>query len=164
MPHENESSPIECELFHYSLQDSSRGIHLYDALSYVWGSSEKRRSIFINKHELAVTENLHAALSHLRDKNLERILWVDAICINQADIQERSYQVRSMGKIYSKGSRVIVWLGEAVDNSDQALEAIRVAVENPVEDPANSPCATSKVLVSSHLGRKPTFDNISSSR
>jgi len=137
MPHENKCVPIECELFNYSLQDSNKGIHLYDALSYVWGSSEKPRSIFINQHELAITENLHAALLRLRDKNLERILWVDAVCINQADLQERAYQVRSMGKIYSKGSRVIVWLGEAADNSDQALEAIRVAVEKPAVDPSN---------------------------
>jgi thiamine pyrophosphate-dependent acetolactate synthase large subunit-like protein len=60
---------------------------------------------------------------------VERILWVDAICINQHDNDEKGQQVQSMAKIYAKASRVIVWLGEAADNSDQALEAIRMAAE-----------------------------------
>jgi hypothetical protein len=127
MPNEDETAPIQCKLFDYSLQDSRKGTHLYEALSYVWGDLSKRLSISVDEHDLPVTTNLHAALSHLRDRSVERIIWVDAVCIKQADIKERGHQVQIMAKIYSKAHRVIVWLGETTDNSDRALEEIRVA-------------------------------------
>jgi len=70
MPHNNETAPIQCELFEYSFQESTKGTHLYEALSYVWGSLEPPRFISIDKHNLRVTENLHKALSHLRNPSL----------------------------------------------------------------------------------------------
>jgi hypothetical protein len=115
MPNEDETAPVQCKLFDYSLHDSRKGAHLYEALSYV------------DEHDLPVTTNLYAALSHLRDRSVERIIWVDAICIKQPDRKERGRQVQIMAKIYSKAHRVIVWLGETTDNSDRALEEIRVA-------------------------------------
>lgn len=81
MPNEDETAPIRCKLFDYSLQDLRKGTHLYEALSYVWGDPSKRLSISVDKHDLPVTTNLHAALSHLRDHSVERIIWVDAVCI-----------------------------------------------------------------------------------
>ena len=68
-------------------------------------------------------------LSHLQDHFMERIIWIDAICINQEDNDEKGQQVQSMAKIYAKASRVIVWLGRAAGDSDQALEVIRKAAE-----------------------------------
>jgi hypothetical protein len=76
------------------------------------------------------------ALLHLRDRFVERIIWIDAICINQDDNGEKGQQVQTMAKIYAKASRVIVWLGEAADNSDQALEEIRMAAEEQHTNPA----------------------------
>lgn len=73
--------------------------------------------------------NLHAALLRLRDRFLERIIWVDAICINQLDLNERSSQVQRMAMIYALANRVIVWLGEAEDNSDQALEEVHESAD-----------------------------------
>ncbi|KAK0709563.1 heterokaryon incompatibility [Lasiosphaeria miniovina] len=73
--------------------------------------------------------NLHAALSQLRDRLLERIIWIDAICINQHDNNEKGQQVQSTTKIYANANRVIVWLGEAAEDSDQALGALRTAAE-----------------------------------
>ena len=92
MPHKNESkdrTEIQCELFEYTLQDPGKGTHLYEALSYAWGGSDKPRSISINKQNFAVTENLYAALLRLRDRSLERILWIDAICIDQKNLKEK---------------------------------------------------------------------------
>jgi hypothetical protein len=129
MPHEDETAPIQCQLFDYSLQESGKGTHLYEALSSVWGDSDKPQYISMGKLELPITVNFHAALSRLRDRSIERIIWVDAICISQANVPERNYQVQLMAKIYSKASRVIAWLGETADDSDRALEAIRVAAE-----------------------------------
>jgi hypothetical protein len=74
-----------------------------------------------------VTTNLYAALLHLRNSSLERIIWIDAICIDQKNDEERAQQIQLMAKIYSQASRVLVWLGEAADNSDQALKEIRAA-------------------------------------
>ena len=125
MPHENERADIQCELVEYSLQDSEQRTHLYEALSYTWGGSDKPRSIYINKQNLPVTVNLHTALSRLRDRCFERIIWVDAVCIDQENLEEKSNQVQLMAKIYSKATRVLVWLGETADDSDGALEGIR---------------------------------------
>lgn len=127
LPHEDKNAPIQCQLFDYSLQESGKRMHLYDALSYVWGDSDNPRSIYIGKHDLPVTRNLYAALSHLRNFSLERIIWVDAICIDQKNTEEKEQQIQIMAKIYSQAIRVLVWLGEAADNSDQALEEIRAA-------------------------------------
>ena len=125
MPHENERADIQCELVEYSLQDSEQRTHLYEALSYTWGGSDKPRSIYINKRNLPVTVNLHTALSRLRDRCFERIIWVDAVCIDQENLEEKGNQVQLMAKIYSKAARVLVWLGETADDSDGALEGIR---------------------------------------
>ena len=123
-PAEDETGPIECDLIDYSLGESSGTRHHYDALSYVWGDPTKTRPIFVNGHRFNVRENLHAALCSLRCRSIEW-MWIDAIAINQEDKQERGHQVRSMVRIYGRARRVIVWLGEAADNSDQAFEEIR---------------------------------------
>ena len=140
MPYKNERrgrTEIQCELFEYTPQDPHKGTHLYEALSYTWGGSDKPRSISINKQKLAVTENLYAALLYLRDRSFERILWIDAICINQKDLKEQSHQVQIMAKIYSKAARVLVWLGETANNSEIALERLRIAGENGFPDTFN---------------------------
>jgi hypothetical protein len=127
MPHEDEMADIQCELFEYSLQNSRKGIHLYDALSYVWGSPDKKLPIFIHKQRFDVTVSLHTALSRLRNHSMERTLWVDAICINQSEEEEKEDQIQFMAKIYGQANRVLVWVGDAAADSDLALEAIRVA-------------------------------------
>jgi hypothetical protein len=130
MPYDKESmemTEIRCELFKYPLRDQGKGTHLYEALSYVWGDSKKPCFISINKQSLAVTENLHAALLRLRDRSLQRILWVDAICINQENREEQGQQVQLMAKIYSKAHRVIVWLGKEASDTEGSLEDIRLA-------------------------------------
>ena len=118
---------MHCELFCTTLD--SKGTRPYEALSYVWGSKAKPYSIFINGRNLAVGKNLYAALLHLRDHSIQRTIWIDAICINQGDNEEKGHQVQSMAKIYAKASRVIVWLGKEAAGSDQALEKIRIAAE-----------------------------------
>lgn len=119
---------------------------MYDALSYVWGSEEDKQPILIQSDDkvddstgenrrLFVTANLHAALSHLRDQFLERVIWIDAVCINQEDDDEKGRQVQSMAKIYACANRVIVWLGEAASGSDKALTAIQNAAKARRESP-----------------------------
>ncbi|KAF1968540.1 HET-domain-containing protein [Bimuria novae-zelandiae CBS 107.79] len=108
MPHDDESADIQCELFEYSLQNPSRGTHLYEALSYVWGDPEKMLPVRMHTHSFNVTVNLHAALLRLRNHYMERILWVDAICIDQDNQEEKEHQIRSMAKIYGQAKCVVV--------------------------------------------------------
>ncbi|OGM42014.1 hypothetical protein ABOM_009498 [Aspergillus bombycis] len=136
MPHQDRHAPIQCQLFDYPLHDSAVGTHRYEALSYVWGAPEKPHFIFLDKGSLSVTTNLHAALLHLRDHFIERVIWIDAICINQNDTDERRGQVQFMAKIYAKASCVVVWLEDEAtsidddqisDEGGRALEVIRKA-------------------------------------
>ncbi|OCK83998.1 HET-domain-containing protein, partial [Lepidopterella palustris CBS 459.81] len=123
---------IQCQLFDYPIEETGERTCLYEALSYVWGGLDKPRSISIGGYDLPVTTNLYAALLHLRDQFIERILWVDAICIDQDNLIERAQQVQFMGTIYCKAHRVIVWLGEALADDDRALNAIRIAADEEI--------------------------------
>ncbi|PQE16950.1 hypothetical protein CJF30_00003645 [Rutstroemia sp. NJR-2017a BBW] len=135
MPSKVATAPIQCQLHNYDFGEYDEGTHLYEALSYVWGScDDPPQSVYIDGQLLHVTTNLYAALLHLRDRNFARIIWVDYICINQNDKDEKSRQINLMARIYGEANRVIVYLGEVVDNSDQAIECIRSAAdEEPVD-------------------------------
>ncbi|PFH62177.1 hypothetical protein XA68_14718 [Ophiocordyceps unilateralis] len=128
LPQRDGVARIECRLHVYDLLDSGR-VHPFDALSYVWGSQDRPRSIIVDDCEFAVGDNLHAALLHIRDRFLERIIWIDAICINQSDSVEKSHQVQSTAMIYAKANRVVIWLGESAHDSDGALTEILGAAE-----------------------------------
>lgn len=83
----------------------------YESLSYAWGAPEFTEPILINEQTLFVTPNLDSALRALRHEEIPRILWIDAICINQRSPQERGHQVTLMRTIYSKCERDLLWLG-----------------------------------------------------
>jgi hypothetical protein len=129
LPDRDEAAPIQCELWNYSLWKPGSRTHMYEAISYVWGNPRQTLPIFVDKKQFHVTVNLHAALSHLRDDNFERIIWVDAICINQESPEEQGQQVQLMAKIYSYASRVIVWLGNETTDTKGALEEIQLAAD-----------------------------------
>lgn len=107
----------------------------YEALSYVWGSQDNQETVSVvtpgaeeggvfssrNTASLHVTQNLAIALRHLRRRDAVRTLWVDAICIDQQNVAERSEQVGKMGQIYRSAARVVVWLGPASPDSDLAM-------------------------------------------
>ncbi|KAH7389105.1 heterokaryon incompatibility protein-domain-containing protein [Cadophora sp. MPI-SDFR-AT-0126] len=94
---------------------------IYEALSYVWGDANIRETITFNGIPTEVTKNLHTALAYLRLPNKPRHLWVDALCINQQDIEERNSQVAMMGEVYASAKPVLIWLGEADEDSDEAF-------------------------------------------
>jgi hypothetical protein len=84
----------------------------YEALSYAWGDNHKTHKMYIDGHVMMVTVNFHSALRGVRSKNCSRILWVDAMSINQDDIEERDEQVQKMKMVYKSAGRVVVWLGD----------------------------------------------------
>jgi hypothetical protein len=144
-PDKDKSGDIHCEIFEYTLENSS-GSHLYEALSYVWGESQKKLQIFINSCSFDVTDNLYAALLQLRNHSLERIIWVDAICIDQTNQKEKEHQIGIMAKIYNQANCVVVWLGEAATNSDQALDTIRIAGSKTSISPSHDEAITKPVF------------------
>ncbi|OJZ90565.1 hypothetical protein ASPFODRAFT_40960 [Aspergillus luchuensis CBS 106.47] len=130
LPNKDKDAEIECELFNYDLASGGGAdSHLYEALSYVWGRNTRSRTIILNSCVFPVTENLYLALSRLRNRQLERILWVDAICIDQNNREEKAKQIPLMREIYAQAQHVIVWLGEAYEDGDRALEGLRCLAE-----------------------------------
>ncbi|TVY87027.1 Heterokaryon incompatibility protein 6,OR allele, partial [Lachnellula willkommii] len=97
----------------------------YEALSYTWGDANDTRSIEVEDNAISITSNLHLALQYLRLEDEERTLWVDALCIHQADLNERMHQVSRMKFIYGQASQVVVWLGEAWEGCATAMEFLR---------------------------------------
>jgi hypothetical protein len=99
----------------------------YEALSYTWGSSDNPVYLTIGEtgnDTIAITQNLAATLPYLRYRDRPRVLWIDAICVNQMDLVERGYQVQLMGDIYRLAVRVIAWVGPEADDSLYALKTL----------------------------------------
>ncbi|RYP81054.1 hypothetical protein DL769_002163 [Monosporascus sp. CRB-8-3] len=102
--------PICCHLDVVSLDEKPE----FEALSYTWGEKQgnnARSRMRLNGQDFPIALNLETALRHLRSEADARVLWVDAICINQGDIEERNEQVSMMRDIYSSSKRVLIWLG-----------------------------------------------------
>jgi hypothetical protein len=111
--------PIKCTIKHIKLSSKTR----YEALSYMWGP-QVFRAIELDGKLCKVRINLWQALFRLRFENRSRILWIDALCINQADLNERNHQVTQMGKIYRNASTVVAWLGEPDSASSAAIKML----------------------------------------
>lgn len=112
-----DNGPLRCELFHADLRDTGDGME-YEALSYTWGDLHKSHKLDVNGKILPITRNLYLALQHLRDPREDRILWIDALCIDQENLEERGHQVRQMASIYENAIRVIIWLGQSTTEID----------------------------------------------
>ncbi|KAI9650393.1 hypothetical protein NHQ30_000407 [Ciborinia camelliae] len=115
------ATPLECHLLHTQLGEMG-----YEALSYEWKeASDDDPSIIVNGKNITVRKNLFDALKQIRLPKTDRYIWIDALCINQTCVKERNAQIQIMGQIYSGASRVIVWLGNAMDDSDTAMTMLQ---------------------------------------
>ncbi|KIW84539.1 hypothetical protein Z517_03789 [Fonsecaea pedrosoi CBS 271.37] len=84
----------------------------YEAVSYVWGDPTQTISVLCNGRPHAITISLNAVFKRVRFADRSRILWADAVSINQWHDEERSHQVAFMGKVYSCAKRVLVHFGD----------------------------------------------------
>jgi hypothetical protein len=98
----------------------------YAAVSYAWGDPSQTRSIRINDLDFRVRENIWQFLSQARHNKsfIGASLWIDAICINQADTEEKSKQVQLMGKVYEQASIVMIWLGCGNDGTKMLFRCL----------------------------------------
>ncbi|RYP44603.1 hypothetical protein DL768_008952 [Monosporascus sp. mg162] len=108
-------------------KESLDGLHPFSALSYTWGNVGRgppNRKVIVETSEgqrdLRIYGPLESALlSLIKAGTAELPLFIDQICINQADEDEKASQVKLMGDIYTKCERVVVWLGPRTRHSDE---------------------------------------------
>ncbi|KAF5266436.1 hypothetical protein FOXYS1_2720 [Fusarium oxysporum] len=124
--HPGTDEAVYCELITVSIESAPS----YEALSYTWGDPSRRESINMTTQgsettqQFSVTSNCYSALKRLRYRDRTRVLWIDALAIDQSNVDERNYQVSLMSRIYSQAASVVVYLGESGDNSDLAIAFI----------------------------------------
>jgi hypothetical protein len=152
------SSGISVTIHTYALEDAPP----FNALSYTWGKPYREASgddpesppefvktIRCNGIKIKVTQNLFDGLVSFKQLGIGGFLWVDAVCINQADLNERSSQVLFMGEVYSQAENVLVWLGhhaEGIEEFSWATTDFLDLVQSP-EDPTfvRSPFTVSSI-------------------
>lgn len=107
----------------------------YEALSYEWGDSNgPKHTILVNGQPVQIRDNLFYALLSLRAMSVFEPLWIDALCINQDDVQERNHQVGMMDLVYKSAGKVRVWLGRENASIAQAFDVLaRLVAAAPKE-------------------------------
>jgi hypothetical protein len=117
----------------------------YEALSYVWGDTSRTRrtmawygnDIEINGHDIDVTFNLERILRRVRHVDRIRTLWVDAICIDQSNIDERGHQVAFMGLIFEHARTVLICIGDCISSDRISGERVAELIKESEERISN---------------------------
>lgn len=120
---DDESSSINCELAIFSLDDHPA----YKALSYCWTQADATCEIRLNGQPFLVRPNLSAYLEIMQSEKRYCWIFIDALCIHQNDINEKTSQVQLMGDVYWDATEVIAWLGlpsQKLDHTDSWLQDI----------------------------------------
>jgi hypothetical protein len=127
------TDPIVCDLYNTRhTNDRDEPIQYY-ALSYVWGSRGVTREVSLAGRPHKVTVNLERALRYYRHHYPKGVaLWVDALCIDQGNLTERTHQVQLMGQIYRRCQKMVVYLGDRLEYS------IKSEYDTPIKSPAAS--------------------------
>ena len=118
-----ENEEIACELNQYPIHRRPP----YDALSYAWGNSSDEKQIKLNGQPFSIRTNLYAFLVQRRQDHKDVALWVDAICIDQNNIDERNFVVSLMDQIFERADTVYVWLGTEARYTADAFQVLREA-------------------------------------
>src|SRR5271156_4938151 len=104
----------------------------YEALSYTWGDEMSQVKLG-NGTLTTMPTNLYHALRYLQRPHASRLLWIDSLCIDQSNDEERSHQVQLMRHIYATAWRVLIWLGEPDDNIVDSMEVLRQAARARID-------------------------------
>ncbi|KFA78771.1 hypothetical protein S40288_08937 [Stachybotrys chartarum IBT 40288] len=133
LPAESRNDPVLCTLSTVSLEESPG---TYQALSYVWGDPDQpKQYIIINDRAMLIYETLLGILAQLRHKTNPIVLWVDAICINQDDMEERNVQIPVMRNVYRSASKTVAWLGDEDNGIQETFELLTELVQEAKSDP-----------------------------
>ncbi|KAG4421121.1 hypothetical protein IFR04_005764 [Cadophora malorum] len=124
LPASSRDAILQGELVHVTLHRDLE----FEAVSYVWGEPVFPITLKTGESSyLKITQNLADALRCFQKPDKPRMLWVDAVCINQSDIPEKNQQLPLMGEIYRTASTVLAWLGENTTNTKVDVESISLA-------------------------------------
>lgn len=120
-------SEVRGELFHAYLDDEN--LIPYEAVSYSWDLKSSPDilgdwKIWIGDKTIPISKSAYNVLDHLRYPEMDRIIWIDSICINQGDKAERSHQVQLMAQIYASAEVVRVWLCYSSMISSPLMESL----------------------------------------
>ncbi|ERF69727.1 hypothetical protein EPUS_09347 [Endocarpon pusillum Z07020] len=148
--------PLHMSLSHHNISNS-RDVPSFSALSYVWGDPKQPRPAFCDGRTIGITRNLFGCLQRLRRPDAARLLWIDAICINQRDLEERAAQVGIMGEIYAKADKVLIWLGEGNEHTREGVYALE-SMAKAWSPPPDQPISFSTVLKFARSSRIRTLD------
>jgi len=138
-PSPDPDADLLCSLFHVDL---TQPYGPYEAVSYAWGTKEDPEKLYVipenealyelhrgvaptrygDSEYIAITANLDSALRRFRRSNAIRLLWADAVCLDQESTEEKFYQIPNIQEIYTKASNVLIWLGGAGEEGRICLE------------------------------------------
>ncbi|KAJ4111466.1 hypothetical protein NW768_011820 [Fusarium equiseti] len=130
-----DDDPIACTLSEVAFCDRPK----FDALSYMWGDEKAKHNITVNGVDYDVRQNLWDALHYLRKHAPDVDYWIDAICINQRDGDERNRQVRMMHHIYFRAQTVVVWLGKSYADFETELPDLKALQHHKPSDQQSDP-------------------------
>ncbi|KAI1171403.1 ankyrin repeat-containing domain protein [Nemania sp. FL0916] len=148
---------IECELIPTTLDDELR----YEAVSYTWGPNFKVATVNVNGKRLPINFNLNLILQDLRSLEIDRLLWVDAICIDQSNAVEKGHQVQQMRDVFSSAARVLFCISRSTALTDFFMHSLGRLQEKlqRLDSHCNSAEAcwkeTQLELANGHLGSVP---------
>ncbi|KAI4941406.1 hypothetical protein J4E86_010438 [Alternaria arbusti] len=115
---------VKCTMKRISLLDNP--VPVYETISYCWGPPRARSIMRLNGHRIRVPASSEAAIKRMRLNDRPRVLWIDAICIDQSSTTERSAQVAFMATVYSAAKHNLIYLGEDdVDMAERAMKALQ---------------------------------------
>lgn len=117
--------PVHCELRTFPITEAPP----YRAISYTWGDEAPLASILVNKQQMDVRLNCEYALrqtsQYAGDETGSFLVWIDSICVNQLDNDEKSAQVALMGEIFKTATQVVACVGAHGDDSEFLYEFLR---------------------------------------
>lgn len=117
--------PLQCELIHADFRKTP-----YETVSYCWGDPRDTTCVEIDGCTVEIPYSAAEALLHLRLIDEDRMIWIDSLCINQRDTEERGQQVAKMHDIYGHGARNLIWLGADDGTVGTALSTVtRIVAE-----------------------------------
>lgn len=120
------SLPGACLRFKFetiSLLESN--ISFYETVSYFWGDHRERTRIVLDGRDVEIPARAESALRHICHKHGHTPVWLDILCVNQNDAEERAQQASIMSEIYAKAARVLIWLGSGGGQASKARSGIR---------------------------------------
>ena len=122
-------APVECEIHQFHTSTAPE----YEGLSYVWGDPTDKTAVTCNGTGITVTTNFRNALGRIRNPSESKTVWVDALCLNQADVGEKNVHVPIMGHVYSQATNTVIFIGEASHHEAAAAEYGIMAISDMLD-------------------------------